>query len=243
MLLTIIIFGSALTTATLSGIFGMGGGMILIGVFAATLPLTTAMLLHGGTQLGANGYRAVLLARHVCWRMVAHIGIGALAAIATLVSLQLSLEVNRVFIILGTIPIAALLFPKSIGLSIERPSHAIGCGYAFVALQLLAGASGPILDAFFLRTRLSRFEIVATKSAISCIGHSLKLLYWGVLLSSAEEFGLGQWIFVVSIGAAFMGTRLGKRILTRLSESQFRHYSTGLVIAIATIYLIRGVIW
>ena len=243
MSIVITLFAAALGTATLSGIFGMGGGMVLMGILAAIFPISTAMILHGGTQLGANAYRAALLRPHIQWRLVGQIGIGALLALATLVKLQLALDVGAVYIMLGAVPIGVLLLPRSIHLTIERRSHAIGCGYAFVGLQLLAGASGPILDAFFLRTKLTRFEIVATKSAISSVGHILKLLYWGFLLSTAAPFELGWWIFAVTISAAFVGTRLGRRVLTKLSEQQFRRYSVVLVVAIAIAYLVRGFGW
>ncbi|MBI3707351.1 MAG: sulfite exporter TauE/SafE family protein, partial [Proteobacteria bacterium] len=54
-------------TSFLSGIFGMAGGMILIGVLLALLPLPEAMVLHGVTQMASNGWRAVLWVRYVRW--------------------------------------------------------------------------------------------------------------------------------------------------------------------------------
>ena len=45
-------------TAFLSGIFGMAGGLILIGVLLFIFPLPTAMVLHAVTQMASNGWRA-----------------------------------------------------------------------------------------------------------------------------------------------------------------------------------------
>ncbi len=47
-------------TAFLSGLFGMAGGMILIGVLLTMMPLPTAMVLHAITQMASNGWRAFL---------------------------------------------------------------------------------------------------------------------------------------------------------------------------------------
>src|SRR3954463_13626565 len=47
-------------TAFLSGLFGMAGGLILIGVLLALMPLPTAMVLHAITQMASNGWRAFL---------------------------------------------------------------------------------------------------------------------------------------------------------------------------------------
>ena len=42
-------------TAFLSGLFGMAGGLILIGVLLTILPLPSAMVLHAITQMASNG--------------------------------------------------------------------------------------------------------------------------------------------------------------------------------------------
>src|SRR6201990_3515406 len=47
-------------SAFLSGLFGMAGGLILIGVLLALMPLPTAMVLHAITQMASNGWRAFL---------------------------------------------------------------------------------------------------------------------------------------------------------------------------------------
>ena len=68
-------------TAFLSGLFGMAGGLILIGVLLAILPLPAAMVLHAITQMASNGWRAVLWRRHIRWRPVAVYLIGCALAL------------------------------------------------------------------------------------------------------------------------------------------------------------------
>ena len=58
-------------TAFLSGLFGMAGGLILIGVLLTILPLPSAMVLHAVTQMASNGWRAFLWRSHIRWRPVA----------------------------------------------------------------------------------------------------------------------------------------------------------------------------
>ncbi len=231
---------SVAATATLSGVFGMGGGMILMGILAATVPLATAMILHGIVQLGANGFRAILLARYIRWRIFAAVAVGAVVVLAAFVWLQWRLEVDAVFLVLGAIPLVALTLPPALRLTVESPTQAVLCGSLLTGLQLVAGASGPILDAFFLRGRLNRFEIVATKASIGALGHILKLLYWGIFLRSAEAADIPWWLGVLCVLAALTGTRLGKSLLARLREHSFRRYSRLLIIAIASVYLARG---
>src|SRR5438045_9471925 len=57
-------------TAFLSGLFGMAGGLILIGVLLALMPLPAAMVLHALTQMASNGWRALLWRAHIPWGAV-----------------------------------------------------------------------------------------------------------------------------------------------------------------------------
>lgn len=240
-MLTLGIGAAALATATLSGIFGMGGGMILMGILAMSLPIAAAMILHAVTQLGANGYRALLLARHIRWAIAARVGGGGLAAVALFWWLQLAADRAVVLVALGALPLAVLALPR-MSLSIERPRQAFACGALFTGVQLIAGASGPILDAFFLRGRLGRFEIVATKAAIAVFGHLAKLVYWALLLESAGDPLLAPWVYLAAIAGALAGTRVGRAVLERISEHQFRRGSILLIAVICGIFLSRGVL-
>src|SRR3978361_1727173 len=68
-------------TAFLSGLFGMAGGLILIGVLLTLRPLPTAMVLHAITQMASNGWRAFLWRAHIRWRPVAVYLIGCALAL------------------------------------------------------------------------------------------------------------------------------------------------------------------
>ena len=233
---------AACATATLSGIFGMGGGMILMGIFAMTLPVAAAMILHAITQLGANGYRALLLREHVRWRIVGRVAAGGIAALALFTWLQLEADRATVLVVLGGVPLAVLALPRDIPITIEQPRQAAGCGFLFTGVQLVAGASGPILDAFFLRGNLDRFAIVATKATVAVFGHIAKLLYWTLLLSSADSGLLPVWVYAAAIAGALAGTRIGRAVLDRVSERQFRAGSVFLIVAIAIVYMTRGLV-
>src|SRR5262245_22440975 len=67
-------------TSFLSGIFGMAGGLILMGVLLALLPLPEAMALHAVTQMASNGLRSLLWVRYVRWRAAAAFLVGCALA-------------------------------------------------------------------------------------------------------------------------------------------------------------------
>ena len=61
---------AVLSTSFLSGIFGMLGGLILMGLLLLVLPVPAAMSLHAVTQMTSNGWRALLWHRLILWRVM-----------------------------------------------------------------------------------------------------------------------------------------------------------------------------
>jgi uncharacterized membrane protein YfcA len=107
------------------------------------------------------------------------------------------------------------------------------------AAQLLAGASGPLLDMFYLNSTLTRHQVVASKAITQTLGHLLKLVYYGVLIGNADA--LPWWLYVAAMTVAVAGTRVGTRLLDKLADETFRRVSGWVILAIAAICMIQGV--
>ncbi len=84
-------------------------------------------------------------------------------------------------------PWVALIVPKLNGLDVTHPATAVVCGTAVTAAQLFAGASGPLLDFFYLHARLDRYQVVANKALTQTIGHVLKLVYYGGVIGVSGD--------------------------------------------------------
>jgi uncharacterized membrane protein YfcA len=235
MMLTVLALTS-LVTALLSGVFGMAGGMLLMGVYAAVLPVPTAMVLHGGTQLFSNLTRAALLWRFVYWRGFGmYIG-GASAAFVALSSFHYVPDPLVVFLGLGLTPFLSLLVPPR-WIDFQRPGAAFVCGIQVAAVQLLAGAAGPLLDVAFLDTKLTRQEVVATKAVTQVFSHCLKIVYFIPAMTAGT---VSPALAVCVLIATILGTRLGTYVLERMSDELFRRYSRRLVYAIGCVYLCKA---
>ena len=170
-LLLAILAASSLVTSFISGILGMAGGMILMGVLLALLPLPAAMMLHGITQLAANGWRAVLLRSEVDWAVFRGYVFGALLALLLFTLVRLVVSKPVALIAMGLTPFATLWLPEGLHLNAQRRGQALVCGVLCAAMSLTAGVSGPILDIFFVRTQMRRHAVVATK-ALTQIGRA-----------------------------------------------------------------------
>jgi uncharacterized membrane protein YfcA len=112
--LTAIVLATMVGTSFLSGIFGMAGGLILVGVLLAILPLPAAMMLHGVTQLASNGWRALLWWRHIRWKPVAAYVMGCALALLAWSMIRYVPDTPVALLMLGITPFMARLAPKSL---------------------------------------------------------------------------------------------------------------------------------
>src|SRR5215213_4369510 len=100
-----------LGTSFLSGIFGMAGGMILMGLLLLFLSVPAAMILHGVTQAASNGWRAFLWRRYVDRKIFARYIAGSLLALLLFSLIRFVPERPLVLIALGVMPFATMIVP------------------------------------------------------------------------------------------------------------------------------------
>ncbi len=240
-LIAAIIILATLATAFLSSIFGMLGGLILMGILASILPVASAMVLHGLIQLTSNGYRAWLNRRDVDWGIVASLLIGNVAALGGLAFVSFAPDRIMVLLALGALPYIAWALPKSLALDVTKRPIGIFAGLVVVATNLLAGVGGPLLDVFFQRVALTRHQVVATKAVAQALGHMSKIIFYGGLAASASPNDWPElWLLLVAMAASVTGTRLGKRVLDRMADVTFFSWTQRIMLAVGAVLLARG---
>lgn len=233
---------TAFLTATLSGIFGMAGGLVLMGALALVLPVSAAFVTHGLLQLVANGWRAILHRQHVCWPILIHFSLASVGAAGMVALLAFTPSQPLVFLLLGLIPMLVWLPRDWVHLDAARRPHALLSGFLVTGLNLTAGVAGPLLDIFFVRTQLTRHEIVATKAATQVLSHLAKILVYGVpLFWSAKTASLPPlWVFGLAVPLSMAGTALGGWVLDRMTDVDFKRWTAWIVTAIGLFYLVKA---
>jgi uncharacterized membrane protein YfcA len=226
-------------TAFLSGIFGMAGGLILIGVLLALMPLPQAMALHAVTQMASNGWRASLWWRHIRLRPAAGYMSGCVLAMLVWSIFRYVPGKALSMILLGLTPFAArYLMPASLKPNAERLSNGLLYGFFCMALMLLTGATGPLIDTYFLGGKLDRREIVATKAFCQTLSHFMKLIYFGSIVDNAAS--VDPTMMAIAIGASIFGTSAARRILEAMSDKQFRVWAMRIINSICAYYVVQG---
>jgi uncharacterized membrane protein YfcA len=226
------------TTSFIGGVFGMAGGMILMGVLLLHLPVPAAMVLHAVTQMSSNGWRALLWGKYIVWPILGRYMIGLAASLAIFALVRFVPDRALVLLLLGLSPFVVVVLPERFALQADRRGGAEICGLFCSALQFLSGVSGPSLDIFFVRTALDRRAVVATKAACQLVTHLSRLLYFGGLTGISVDLG---WTgLALCVAAAIAGTSLSRAVLERMTDGQFRAWTQRLVMAIGAVYIVQA---
>ncbi|MDR5902589.1 sulfite exporter TauE/SafE family protein [Halomonas icarae] len=212
LLVVISVFTSAFTAAV-----GVGGGLLLIMALAQVMPVAALIPVHGMVQTGSNVGRVALTWRHVDRQVITAflpgVVLGALAAAWLLIRLPAGLL---------ELCIAAFVLYSCWGPGL--PKRALGragvlmAGALTTLLSSLVGASGPMVAAFIKQGQVDRLTKVATFSACMSAQHLTKAFVFGM-----AGFVFRDWLglMLAMIASGFLGTWLGLRLLSRLSEHRF----------------------
>ena len=234
----LIIILATLGTAFLSSIFGMLGGLILMGILVSIMPVSQAMVLHGLIQLTSNGYRAWLNRKDINWSIVATIIVGNIVALAGLVFVAFVPDRITVLLALGLLPYIAWALPKNAALDVTKKPIGLLAGMVVVATNLLAGVGGPLLDVFFQRVDMTRHQVVATKALAQSLGHISKVIFFGFLTVSASNDWPVIWLVLIAMTASVTGTTLGKKILDKINDEIFFLWTQRILLSVGAVFIV-----
>lgn len=216
----------ATMTSFISGVFGIGGGTILLGFLALLVPPIALIPIHAVLQLGSNSFRALLLVKHVNYSVLLPFVLGS--AIGSIISGGLLIQLPVWLVQFG---IAGFIIWTVFG---EAPAidrkHVVLAGGFSGFLTMLFGATGPFVSAFVKTLRLPRLEHIGTNSLMMTLQHGLKIVVFGVL-----GFNFGPYLLLLCalLLCGMLGTALGRVVLLKINESTFRKILNFVLVAIA----------
>jgi uncharacterized protein len=220
-----------------SGVFGMAGGMILLGVLLNYLDVAAGMIFFSIIQLFANGWRALHWRRYVLWPIFAWYLLGAGIAFAFMFAISFVPNKAIVYLTLGLMPFAIEVLPATLGPNIEWRGVPFVTGVLTTIVQVLAGVGGLFLDIFFQKSTLDRKTTNATKAVVQSLSHVVRAGYFG------SVSGIGDvplWACVPAILLAIAGTSLAPFVLERMTDHGFRRWTRRVIFAVSAVYLVRA---
>ena len=241
-ILTLIIVLASFATAFLSSIFGMLGGLILMGILVSLIQVGPAMILHGLIQMTSNGYRAWLNQKDINWKIIGTLFLGNIIAMATLFFIAFVPDRITVLFALGILPYIAWAMPNNLAFDVTKTPIGILAGMVVVGTNLLAGVGGPLLDVFFQRVEMTRHQVVATKAVAQFLGHVSKVIFFGGLAvtSSAENWPV-FWLLITAMIVSVIGTTLGKKVLDRINDKTFFSWTQRIMLTVGAVMIARAI--
>lgn len=197
-----------------------------------------AMIIHGLVQIAANGSRTLFLKSHIQPRLIISYLIGAAIALFIFIFITVVPDRAIIFLILGSFPMIIKLSSQFKNLNIANRKTSVFAGFTMTTLQLLAGVSGPVLDAFYQNSKLSRLEIVANKALTQTLSHLFKVFYYFIFVGADDTLPIS--FIIVAMLVAILATRFGTTVLNKWNDIAFRQYTNHLISIISLICLVQG---
>ncbi len=234
-----IIIGIAIVSGSfLSGVFGMAGGMVVVGVLLIYFDVATAMILFSIIQLAANGWRAAQWWSFVRWDVIWRYCLGGLVAFAILRVIEFVPDKALVYLLLGLMPFAVEALPGSWRPSIEWRGVPLVTGFFTTIIQFISGIGGPFLDIFFQKSALDRKTTVATKAVAQTASHILRFVYFVSIIGLGT--GLEPVPVIAAVALAIGGTMLAPYVIERMTDDGFRRWSRVIIAAMGVVFIARG---
>jgi uncharacterized membrane protein YfcA len=233
-----LIGATILATSFLSGVFGMAGGMILLGVLLNYFEVAAAMILFSVIQIFANCWRAVQWRDYVRWSIFVWYMLGAAISFAAMFAIAFVPDKMMVYLTLGLIPFAIELLPKQARPNIEWRGMPFLTGVLTTVVQVLSGIGGLFLDIFFQKSLLDRKTTNATKAVVQSLSHVIRGTYFISLSGGTVDVPLAMCAPAILL--AIGGSMLAPFVLERMTDHGFRQWTRMIIFAVSIIYLARA---
>ncbi len=232
----LLLVAASFFTSAFTAAFGLGGGVAMLAILGAFLPVLALIPVHGLVQLGSNTGRAWHQRAHIRFGIAVPFLIGSLVGAAAGALLVVQLPDAYLKLALG-IFIVVITWTKIPGIENLR-GVGLAAGSGIIALaNMFFGATGPLLTAFLAQIIPDdRKALIATHAAGMTVQHLLKVIAFTI-----AGFAFAQWLPLVAvmIAAGYLGTIFGSRMLDKMPEAQFRFWFRIVVTALA-LWLMRS---
>lgn len=208
---------AAMATSTVAGVFGLGGGMMLIALVPFFITPQAIIPVHGTAQLASNASRGAFAFRAIAWELFPQFLLGSLIGI-TLVALFLrSVPLDVIPLLIGIYILTRLWLP-ALSKRIERFENMMLVGALQTGLGLMVGATGPLTTTILSKRYDSRDIVVATNAVMMAISHFAKIVVFALMGFAFLDY----WLEIIGlIAGATAGSYLGTKIRKRIDDKRF----------------------
>jgi uncharacterized membrane protein YfcA len=238
-LLTAALAAVGFLTAVLSGVAGLGGGTVLIGVFYALgLSPTVAVPLHATVQFTSNLTRTIAFMRHVEWRAAGWFLLTAAPTPFLVAPFVAAANVHVILLLLAGLILVSLVPSKEGGEPLKLVPAVLLAGFLNGTLGMLVSATGLFVGRLFLRPEWSKETVIATLAMTQTLGHLLRILgYASVGFAVTAQLDVLAPLLLATVA----GTFAGRKLHDFLDETRFRALFRAILVVLSAKLIYDGV--
>lgn len=238
--LTVLAVGvAAFGAATVAGVSGFGGAVVLLPVLVWALGARDAVVVLTVAQLAGNGSRVAFNRRELDRAVLARFALGAVPAAVLGGFVFAAVPASALTRLLGGFLLASVAWRHIRQRTPRRPPLA---SFPFIGalaglLSAVLGTVGPLLAPFFLAYGLLKGAYIGTEAACAVVMHTTKVIAYGgagVLSGAAAVAGLALAPAMVA------GSFAGRRLLNRVCEHTFVVLIEGTLVVSGSLLLVGG---
>lgn len=201
-----------LVTSALTGITGVGGGMILIALMPLFVPAVAIVPVHGVTQFVSNGTRAWFGRGEIDYRYFGQFVAGSLAGLLVFGTLIRFVQLDLIPLFIG-VYILLITWSDSFNRAIRRFESFFLVGFIQTGLGVFVGTPGPINIAVLNKHYEDNHVVVSTGALFMTVVHFAKILVYIVMgFAFADYWQLLVMMVVMATLGSWLGTTLRHRI-------------------------------
>lgn len=192
-----------LFTSALTGITGVGGGMILIALMPLFVPATAIVPVHGVTQFVSNGTRAWFGRKEIDYKFFGQFVAGSVVGLLVFGVLIRFVHLELIPLFIG-IYILLITWSDKFNQAIRRFESFFLVGFLQTGLGVFVGTPGPLNIAVLNKHYEDNHVVVSTGALFMTVVHFAKILvyismgfafadYWQLLVMMIIMATLGSW--------------------------------------------------
>lgn len=236
-----VLFVAGIIAYVVSTLSGGGGALILLPIVGFYLhPSVVAPIVNLGNMIG-RPVRLILFWRYIDWKIVLFWVPSAILGAIVGAFIFVQLKVEWVQILLGIFLLSTVFqfrFGKRKQSFKMKHSHFIPLGFAVTLVSTLFGATGAIMNPFYINMGLLKERMIATKTANSFIAGIAQLSSYTFL--GAFKTDLWWYGIIIGIGAV-IGNLIGKKLLHKMNEQLFLKFVILIMMLSGTLLIVRAI--
>lgn len=205
-------------TTFLGMVTGAAGGLLLLAILAYVFPPVVLVPLHTAVQLGGNIGRVMMMHEYVLRPILLPFVVGSIIGGIAGAQIFVSLPSRLLQGIIASFILFALWVPKVGSFGPERGRFAM-VGFLSTFIGVFVSATGTLVAPFLNSASPDRRNYVATFGAVMAIAHTAKML---AFMLAGVAIGVYLPLIAAMIGTMVLATWLGRKVLDKVPEKQFR---------------------